>query len=105
MKELLDSQVGHGQPSPRCQQTIIRQVDDASHDFDLISHENCSYDTATGLNINVDEILNGKDPEKMSEEEYQQTFRVPVPGFKMLPLDDHAVLYLHVAAGEGRDGE
>ena len=42
---------------------------------------------------------------KMSEEEYQQTFRVPVPGFKMLPLDDHAVLYLHVAAGEGRDGE
>ena len=88
MKELLDSQVGHGQPSPRCQQTIIRQVDDASHDFDLISHENCSYDTATGLNINVDEILNGKDPEKMTEEEYDLIYGDYEPDAEVLSAQE-----------------
>ena len=46
------------------------KVDDASHDFDVISHENCSYDTDKGLHINVDELLNGKEPEMMTDEEY-----------------------------------
>jgi len=57
MKELLDS-----------------QVDDASHDFDVISHEDCSYDTDKGLHINVDEILNGKEPETLTQEEYDAIY-------------------------------
>ena len=47
--------------------TILSQADGASHDFDVISHENCSYDTDKGFNINVDEILNGKEPEVRTE--------------------------------------
>ena len=54
--------------------TILYQVDNASHDFDVISHENCSYDTDKGFNINVDEILNGKEPEVMTEEEYDAIY-------------------------------
>ena len=49
-------------------------MDDASHDFDVISHENCNYDTDKGFNINVDEILNGKEPEMMTEEEYDAIY-------------------------------
>jgi len=52
MKKLLDS-----------------QVDDASHDFDKISHSSCSYDTATGLNIDVDKIIGGGS-DLMSDEDY-----------------------------------
>ena len=52
-------------------------MDNASHDFDVISHENCSYDTDKGFNINVDEILNGKEPEVMTEE-YMCTVSEPV---------------------------
>ena len=49
-------------------------MDDASHDFDVISHEACSYDTNKGLHINVDEILNGKEPETLTQEEYDAIY-------------------------------
>ena len=49
-------------------------MDDASHDFDVISHEDCSYDTDKGLHINVDEILNGKEAETMTQEEYDAIY-------------------------------
>ena len=57
-------------------------MDGASHDFDVISHENCSYDTDKGFNINVDEILNGKEPEVMTQE---YMFR-NIKGISELPL-------------------
>jgi len=60
--------------SAQMKKLLDSQVDDASHDFDVISHENCSYDTDKGFNINVDEILNGKEPEVMTEEEYDAIY-------------------------------
>ena len=36
---------------------IDAAVDDASHDFDKIKHEDCDYDKERVLNIDVDKIL------------------------------------------------
>ena len=70
MKELLDS-----------------QIDDASHDFDKISHTSCSYDTATGLNIDVDKIIGGGS-DLVSDEDYDLYYGDYEPDAEILSLNE-----------------
>ena len=53
---------------------LDKQIPDASHDFDSISHEGCDYDTDKGISINVDKILGGGDDDLVSDSEYEQFY-------------------------------
>merc|ERR1711988_354391 len=46
------------------------EIDDASHDFDQIKHEDCDYGGDTGLNINVDKILGNTEEVTITDENY-----------------------------------
>ena len=52
-----DPQADNALSSARLKSLLNRQVDDASHDFDQIKHEDCKYGDDSGFNINVDKIL------------------------------------------------
>ena len=64
------------------------QVDDASHDFDTISHSSCSYDKTEGLSIDVDKII-GHDDGVLTDEEYDDYYGDYEPDAEL--LDDNQV--------------
>merc|ERR1712079_959468 len=52
-----DAQANHTETVASMRSLLNSQIEDASHDFDKIEHDNCDYGDDTGFNINVDKIL------------------------------------------------
>ena len=71
-----DPQANNTETSDRMRSLLNSQIEDASHDFDEINHENCDYGDDTGFNIDVDKILGHKDDEDITitDENYDQYY-------------------------------
>ena len=65
-----EPQADTAESSARLKSLLNSQVEDASHDFDEIKHEDCNYGDESGFNINVDKILGQGDEVVITDENY-----------------------------------
>jgi len=71
-----DPKANNTETSDKMRSLLNSQIEDASHDFDEIKHDNCDYGDDTGFNIDVDKILGHKDEEDIiiTDENYDQYY-------------------------------